>query len=108
MASDEQRIRAQYGNTRDFGYDSRGGGYRSSSCKPPTGSLENCRWLEMPHTTTDIHGQKNVFNGHENASEMRKVGAKLASCLLQTEGQTDQVSCEHDALRPWGKSREEQ
>ena len=33
--------------------------------------------------------------------------AAEATVTLQTEGQTDQVSCEHDTLRPWGKSREE-
>ena len=51
---------------------------------------------------------ENVFDGHENASETRKVEAKLARYLLQTEGQTDQVLCEHDTCWPEGKSREEQ
>ena len=73
-----------------------GGGHRSSVRRLPTGSLKVCRWLEMPRTTTSIHDQENVFDGHENASETRKVEAKLARCLLRTEGQTDQVSCEHD------------
>ena len=68
-------------------------GMLSSRYKLPTGSLENCHWLEMPRTTTDIHDQKNVFDGHENASETRKVEAKLASCLLQTEGQTNWYGC---------------
>ena len=34
----------------------------------------------------DIYGQKKVFDGHKNASETRKVEAKLARCLLRTEG----------------------
>ena len=46
---------------------------------------------------SSIHDQENVFDDHENASETRKVEeAKLARCLLRTEGQTDQVSCKHD------------
>ena len=57
---------------------------------------------------SSIHDQENVFDGHENASETRKVEAKLARCLLRTEGQTNQVSCEHDTCWPQGKSREEQ
>ena len=61
-----------------------------------TGLLENCGWIKTSRTTTDIHDQKNVFDVHKNASETRKVEAKLASCLLRLEGQTDQVSCEHD------------
>ena len=80
----------------------------SSGCRSPTGSLEVCRWLEMPRTTTSIHDQENVFGDHENASETSKVEAKLARCLLQTEGQTNQVSCEHDTCWSQGKSREEQ
>ena len=62
----------------------------------------------MPRTTTSIHDQENVFDGHKNASETRKVDAKLARCLLQTEGQIDQVSCEHDTCWPQGKTIEEQ
>ena len=84
-----------------------GGAYRNSRCRSPTGSLKICRWLEMPHTTTNIHDQENIFDGHENASETRKVEAKLACCLLRTEGQTDQVSCEHDTRWLQDKSREE-
>ena len=80
----------------------------SSGCRSPTGSLEVCRWLEMPRTTTSIHDQENVFDGHENASETRKVEAKLARGLLQTGGQTDQVSCEHDMALAADKTREEQ
>ena len=69
-----------------------GGGDGNSVRKLPTESLEVCRWLEM----SSIHDQENVFDDHENASETRKVEAKLARCLLRTEGQTNQVSCEHD------------
>ena len=85
-----------------------GGGHGSRGCKLPTGSLENCRWLEMPRTTTGIHDQKNVFDSHENVSETRKVEAKLARCLPRTEGRTNQLSCEHDTCLLQGKTREEQ
>ena len=77
----------------------------SSECRSPTGSLEVCRWLEMPCTTTSIHDQDNVFDDHENASETSKVEAKLARCLLQTGGQTDQVSCEHNTC--WSQAKAE-
>ena len=80
----------------------------SNRCRSPTGSLEVCRWLEMPRTTTSIHDKDNVFDGHENASETRKMEAKLARCLLRTEGRTNQVSCEHDTCWRQSKTREEQ
>ena len=80
-----------------------GGGDRSSICKLPTGSLEVYRWLEI----SSIHDQENVFDDHENASEMTKVEAKLVCCLLQTEKQTDQVPCMCDTRWLQGKSREE-
>ena len=92
----------QYRQLRIFGYAERGGRGISGSmllgwiAQKLRCGLAYSHWLRISRTVRDIHDQKNVFGRREKATETKKGEAKLASCLLRTEGQTDQVSCEHD------------